>query len=166
MLSHDWPTGIHRYGDTEQLLRVKPFLREDVIIFLFVFSSLLFLIVIFFPSILFLYFAFLLFFTKGVCNKQLHLLFILFLRFSPISWVAHHVKTFSIYFSHLTGSLPIYTANSLLYIIMKGLMMSQNFLLLISHFRGEGFYRFWIFQHRPISHLLYNMTQNGWVWLN
>ena len=69
MLSHDWPTGIHRYGDTEQLLRVKPFLREDVIIFLFVFSSLLFLIVIFFPSILFLYFAFLLFFTKGVCNK-------------------------------------------------------------------------------------------------
>lgn len=166
MLSHDWPTGIHRYGNTEQLLRVKPFLREDVIIFFLSFLFFFFSLLYFFHKFYFFILPFCCSLPKEYVIKQLHLLFILFLRFSQISWVAHHVKTFSIYFSHLTGSLPIYTANSLLYIIMKGLIMSQNFLLLISRFRGEGFYRFWIFQHRPISHLLYNMTQNGWVWLN
>ncbi|CAG9793924.1 unnamed protein product [Diatraea saccharalis] len=30
MLSHDWPRGITAYGDTEQLLRRKPFFREQV----------------------------------------------------------------------------------------------------------------------------------------
>ncbi|XP_045766909.1 lariat debranching enzyme [Maniola jurtina] len=30
MLSHDWPRGITDYGDRENLLRRKPFLREDI----------------------------------------------------------------------------------------------------------------------------------------
>ncbi|GBP73983.1 Lariat debranching enzyme [Eumeta japonica] len=30
MLSHDWPSGITGYGDTENLLKRKPFLREDI----------------------------------------------------------------------------------------------------------------------------------------
>ncbi|XP_026762664.2 uncharacterized protein LOC113521342 [Galleria mellonella] len=30
MLSHDWPRGITNYGDVENLLRRKPFLREDI----------------------------------------------------------------------------------------------------------------------------------------
>ncbi|CAH2091061.1 unnamed protein product [Euphydryas editha] len=30
MLSHDWPRGITSYGDTNDLLRRKPFLRDDV----------------------------------------------------------------------------------------------------------------------------------------
>ena len=29
-MSHDWPRGIARYGNTEQLLRKKKFLREEV----------------------------------------------------------------------------------------------------------------------------------------
>eukprot|EP00758_Cryptobia_borreli_P006264 Tbor_TRINITY_DN5104_c0_g1::TRINITY_DN5104_c0_g1_i1::g.25665::m.25665/K18328/DBR1; lariat debranching enzyme len=29
-ISHDWPVGITDYGDVEQLLRVKPFFREDI----------------------------------------------------------------------------------------------------------------------------------------
>jgi len=27
VLSHDWPNGIHAHGNTEQLLRKKPFFR-------------------------------------------------------------------------------------------------------------------------------------------
>lgn len=30
MLSHDWPTGIWDYGDTEALLKKKPFLRNSI----------------------------------------------------------------------------------------------------------------------------------------
>ncbi|CAH0398796.1 unnamed protein product [Chilo suppressalis] len=30
MLSHDWPRGITDYGDTEQLLRRKPFFRQEI----------------------------------------------------------------------------------------------------------------------------------------
>ena len=30
MLSHDWPTGIHRYGDHKWLLDRKPHFREDI----------------------------------------------------------------------------------------------------------------------------------------
>lgn len=29
-LSHDWPRGIARHGDTQRLLRAKPFLRAEV----------------------------------------------------------------------------------------------------------------------------------------
>jgi lariat debranching enzyme len=29
-MSHDWPLGIYNYGDTEALMRKKPFLREQV----------------------------------------------------------------------------------------------------------------------------------------
>ncbi len=29
-LSHDWPHGIERHGNTAQLLRAKPFLRPQV----------------------------------------------------------------------------------------------------------------------------------------
>jgi len=29
-LSHDWPEGIYRYGNVEQLLKRKPFFREDI----------------------------------------------------------------------------------------------------------------------------------------
>ena len=29
-LSHDWPEGVYRYGDTEALLRNKPFFRDDI----------------------------------------------------------------------------------------------------------------------------------------
>ena len=29
-MSHDWPNEIHKYGDTEALLRRKPFFREDI----------------------------------------------------------------------------------------------------------------------------------------
>ena len=30
MMSHDWPTGIHRYGDSNWLLDRKPHFREDI----------------------------------------------------------------------------------------------------------------------------------------
>ena len=30
IMSHDWPNEIHKYGDTEALLRRKPFFREDI----------------------------------------------------------------------------------------------------------------------------------------
>lgn len=30
MLSHDWPQGIERHGDTDKLLRQKPFFRDEV----------------------------------------------------------------------------------------------------------------------------------------
>jgi len=30
VMSHDWPNEIHKYGDTEALLRRKPFFREDI----------------------------------------------------------------------------------------------------------------------------------------
>lgn len=30
MLSHDWPRGIHEYGDKQNLIKRKPFLREDI----------------------------------------------------------------------------------------------------------------------------------------
>jgi hypothetical protein len=30
MVSHDWPTSIHRYGNAGQLLRAKPYFREDI----------------------------------------------------------------------------------------------------------------------------------------
>ena len=29
-MTHDWPTGIVRYGDGERLLRSKPFFRDEV----------------------------------------------------------------------------------------------------------------------------------------
>lgn len=29
-VSHDWPTGVTKYGDEEQLLRYKPYFREDI----------------------------------------------------------------------------------------------------------------------------------------
>jgi lariat debranching enzyme len=29
-LSHDWPTGIWDYGDRDQLLKTKPFFRDDI----------------------------------------------------------------------------------------------------------------------------------------
>ncbi|KAJ8878091.1 hypothetical protein PR048_022558 [Dryococelus australis] len=29
-LSHDWPRGVYQHGDTNQLLRHKPFFREEV----------------------------------------------------------------------------------------------------------------------------------------
>ena len=29
-MSHDWPRGIHKYGDLESLLRTKPFFKEDI----------------------------------------------------------------------------------------------------------------------------------------
>ncbi|KAG1712155.1 Lariat debranching enzyme [Nymphon striatum] len=29
-LSHDWPRGIHQYGDVQSLLRVKSFFRDDI----------------------------------------------------------------------------------------------------------------------------------------
>ena len=30
IMSHDWPRGIHKYGDIEALLRTKPFLTDDI----------------------------------------------------------------------------------------------------------------------------------------
>ena len=30
MMSHDWPRGIYHYGNTGQLLKRKPFFREEV----------------------------------------------------------------------------------------------------------------------------------------
>lgn len=30
MLSHDWPRGIYHYGDVEQLIRKKPFFKEEI----------------------------------------------------------------------------------------------------------------------------------------
>jgi lariat debranching enzyme len=30
MLSHDWPQGVCHHGDLQQLLRLKPFLRQDI----------------------------------------------------------------------------------------------------------------------------------------
>jgi lariat debranching enzyme len=30
LLSHDWPQGIWNYGNAVQLLRTKPFLKEDM----------------------------------------------------------------------------------------------------------------------------------------
>ena len=30
MLSHDWPQGIEQYGNTQALLRQKPFFREEI----------------------------------------------------------------------------------------------------------------------------------------
>ena len=30
MMSHDWPRGIHDYGDTQRLLRRKQFFAEDI----------------------------------------------------------------------------------------------------------------------------------------
>jgi lariat debranching enzyme len=30
MLTHDWPLGIHGYGDTNELLRVKPYFSNDI----------------------------------------------------------------------------------------------------------------------------------------
>jgi len=30
MISHDWPAGITRYGNTEELLRYKPLFRADI----------------------------------------------------------------------------------------------------------------------------------------
>ena len=30
MVTHDWPCGITDYGNTEQLLRYKPFFGEDI----------------------------------------------------------------------------------------------------------------------------------------
>ena len=30
MMTHDWPRGIHKYGDSETLLRTKPFFSEDI----------------------------------------------------------------------------------------------------------------------------------------
>ena len=30
IMSHDWPNEIHKHGDTESLLRMKPFFREDI----------------------------------------------------------------------------------------------------------------------------------------
>lgn len=29
-MSHDWPRGIHRYGNEQQLLKFKPFFRDDI----------------------------------------------------------------------------------------------------------------------------------------
>lgn len=29
-MSHDWPRGIHKYGNEQQLLKFKPFFREDI----------------------------------------------------------------------------------------------------------------------------------------
>lgn len=30
MVSHDWPAGITEYGDVDELLKKKPFFREDI----------------------------------------------------------------------------------------------------------------------------------------
>ena len=30
MMSHDWPLGIHRHGNYQQLFRIKPFFEEEV----------------------------------------------------------------------------------------------------------------------------------------
>ena len=30
MLSHDWPNGITNYGNVDQLIRFKPFFKEDI----------------------------------------------------------------------------------------------------------------------------------------
>lgn len=30
-ISHDWPLNIHKYGNTEELLRRKPFFEQEVI---------------------------------------------------------------------------------------------------------------------------------------
>lgn len=30
MLSHDWPLGVYKYGNIDQLLRVKPYFREEI----------------------------------------------------------------------------------------------------------------------------------------
>jgi lariat debranching enzyme len=30
MLTHDWPTGIHKYGNCDELLKIKPYFQEDI----------------------------------------------------------------------------------------------------------------------------------------
>ena len=30
IMSHDWPRGIHKHGDLNSLLRMKPFFKEDI----------------------------------------------------------------------------------------------------------------------------------------
>lgn len=30
MVSHDWPTSVHRYGNAAQLLRAKPYFQQEV----------------------------------------------------------------------------------------------------------------------------------------
>ena len=30
MLSHDWPSGVYNYGNVNQLLKRKPFFREEI----------------------------------------------------------------------------------------------------------------------------------------
>ncbi len=30
MVSHDWPAGIHRHGNYDELFRIKPYFRAEV----------------------------------------------------------------------------------------------------------------------------------------
>ena len=30
MLTHDWPTGIHKYGNCKELLKIKPYFQQDI----------------------------------------------------------------------------------------------------------------------------------------
>ncbi len=31
MVSHDWPKGVEKCGNTQQLIRIKPFFRDEVL---------------------------------------------------------------------------------------------------------------------------------------